>query len=110
LAASVGHSDGWLLTDRSSRSVLSSRTGCPTNAARKGIKMNKVSSMYTGGAALSVDAIEPTVSWALHGFNVNQIPDSTALLIASVILVAAHAGYNWINDRMSRPSEPTLVK
>lgn len=55
--------------------------------------MNKISSVATGGAVVSITTLTPLVVWALDGFK-QPVPDTVPPLIAGAILTIGHALYN----------------
>lgn len=63
--------------------------------------MSKVSSVVTGGVTITAASIEPTVSWALHGF-AGAPPSNTALILSALLVTLIHALYN----RLTKESIP----
>ena len=47
--------------------------------------------MATTGGTMTAATMAPTVNWALHGFPMATMPESTPLLIAAGAIIGAHA-------------------
>jgi hypothetical protein len=61
--------------------------------------MNKLSSLPTGGIAVSAATLEPAVSWALSAIFHAPVPESVAVLVTGLVGSAAHAAYNYVLAR-----------
>lgn len=60
--------------------------------------MNKA--IISGGLTLSAADLVPAVNWALGGFH-GGVPANLSALIAGAVVMAVHAGYNWLAARSS---------
>lgn len=58
--------------------------------------MNKA--LISGGLTIGAADIIPTVDWALSGFK-GAVPANLSALIAGAVVMAIHAGYNWLAAR-----------
>ncbi|MDN7997362.1 hypothetical protein QZN00_09440 [Burkholderia multivorans] len=58
--------------------------------------MNKA--IISGGLTLSAADLIPAVNWALGGFH-GAVPANLSALIAGAVVMAIHAGYNWLVAR-----------
>jgi hypothetical protein len=61
--------------------------------------MNKA--IISGGLTVSAAELVPTVEWALSGFR-GPVPANLSALIAGAIVMATHAGYNWLAARAAK--------
>lgn len=66
--------------------------------------MNKA--IISGGLTLSAADLIPTVDWALSGFH-GPVPANLSALIAGVVVMGLHAGYNWVAARMAAKEAPS---
>jgi hypothetical protein len=71
--------------------------------------MNKA--IISGGLTVSAAELVPTVEWALGGFR-GPVPANLSALLAGAIVMALHAGYNWLvaraaaKDAAAKPATP----
>jgi hypothetical protein len=72
--------------------------------------MNKLSSLPTGGIAVSAATLEPAVSWALSTIFHAPVPESVAVLVTGVLGSAVHAAYNYVLSRAGVKSLPTTAQ
>ncbi|CAE6712440.1 hypothetical protein R75461_01120 [Paraburkholderia nemoris] len=66
--------------------------------------MNQISPYATGAATFTATQLEPLVSWAITGFKA-PMPVSVPGVIASLLVMAAHAIGNLIGARLSKSPE-----
>jgi len=50
----------------------------------------------TTAGTMTAATLAPSVSWAIHGFPLAQMPESTPLLISAALLIGAHALYRYL--------------
>lgn len=62
--------------------------------------MNKA--IISGGLTVSAAELVPSVEWALGGFR-GPVPANLSALIAGAVVMALHAGYNWLAVRAAKP-------
>jgi hypothetical protein len=58
----------------------------------------KVNSLVSGGLTVGAADLVPAVNWALTGFH-GPVPSNLSGLIAGALVMAIHAGYNYLADR-----------
>ena len=68
----------------------------------------RISLFQTTGVTMTTATIAPTVKWMLTGMAVKDMPDSTPLLVAAAVIIAAHAvekmlNYYWNKQTNSGP-------
>jgi hypothetical protein len=61
--------------------------------------MNKA--IISGGLTVNAAELVPSVEWALGGFR-GPVPANLSALIAGAIVMALHAGYNWLAVRAAK--------
>lgn len=61
--------------------------------------MNKA--IISGGLTVSAADLIPTIDWAIGGFH-GLPPTNLSGLIAGAVVMAVHAGYNWLVARANK--------
>jgi hypothetical protein len=72
--------------------------------------MNKLSSLPTGGIAVSAATLEPAVSWALSIIFHAPVPESVAVLVTGLLGSAVHAAYNYVLARSEAKAPQQAVQ